>query len=171
MLKKLFFAVIAALCVAPSLHAQVAGQGWPQRQSQEQISIDPSGQNITIDKNTYAWRPFDRVVGYSLYGSRYRKAVASKGWGIFLSCVVAPVAAVGTAYALDGWTIRAEWCLAGAALVGGGILAVSIPMWSRGQKELDWMLDDYAQRFGPKPYSASLKLGPTNNGMGLALNF
>ena len=36
--------------------------------------------------------------------------------------------------------------------------------------ELDWMLDDYVRRYAPKPH-ASLTVGPTRSGMGLALNF
>ena len=59
--------------------------------------------------------------------------------------------------------------------VGTAILAASlwggIHMWKTGRRELDWMLDDYALRYGPRPYSATLDFGPTRSGLGLALNF
>ena len=56
-----------------------------------------------------------------------------------------------------------------AALAGS--LGVGIPLWVKGRKDLDWMLDDYAKRYGPRPYAASLSAGPTRNGVGIALNF
>lgn len=168
--RRILLTLIASICLVPSLRAQVV-EGWPQRQDREHIFVDPEGKNITIDRNTYAWRPFDSVVGYSIYGSRYRKAKASYNWGIFLSCVAAPVAGIGIAYAMDGWTIAPAWCVAGGLAVGGGILGAGIPLWVKGRKELDWMLDDYARRYGPKPHSARLSAGPTRSGIGLALNF
>ena len=63
----------------------------------------------------------------------------------------------------------------GWSVIGGcfcaGSLGAGIPLWSKGRRELDWMMDDYAKRYGPKPYSAKLSAGPTNNGIGLAFNF
>ena len=38
---------------------------------------------------------------YSIYGSRYRKAKANKGWGVFLSVVAAPLSGVLLAYGID----------------------------------------------------------------------
>ena len=166
-MKKLMM-LIALLTVAGSVSGQNTGGDWVQRQDREKITVDPNGQDITIDRNTYNWVPFDDVVGYSVYGSRYRKAKASKGWGKFLSCVVAPASGVLLVYGIDeGGVFPAV--VGGAALAGS--LGAGIPLWVKGRRELDWMLDDYAERFGPKPYAASVSVGPTRNGVGLALNF
>ena len=67
--------IIAFMTLAGSLFAQNPENGWPQRQDRERISIDPNGQDITIDRNSFVWRPFDDTVGYSLYGSRYQKRI------------------------------------------------------------------------------------------------
>ena len=53
----------------------------------------------------------------------------------------------------------------------GGSLGGGIPLWRKGRRELDWMMDDYVRRYAPKPYSSNISVGPTNNGLGLALNF
>jgi hypothetical protein len=169
MSKKLFLIALAVLCLAPSLNAQVAG--WPRHSSHEEFIHDRENGTLTIDKDYYSWKPFGSEVGYAIYGSRYRKAIANKRWGIFLSCMVAPVAGVAVGCGLDSGGARQWVCCAGAGLVLGGILGVSIPMWSKGQKELDLMLDDYVQHYGPKPRAANLTAGPTANGIGLALNF
>ena len=141
---------VAFMTLAGSLFAQNPENGWPQRQDRERISIDPNGQDITIDRNSFVWRPFDDTVGYSLYGSRYRKAKASKGWGVFEGGIAPAV-------------------LGGVGLAGS--LGGGIPLWVKGRRELDWMLDDYAERYAPRPYAASITAGPTRNGFGLALNF
>ena len=159
---------MAALVLGLSAEAQNTNNGWPQRQDREQINVDPDGQNITIDRNTYVWRPFDDVVGYSIYGSRYRKAKASKGWGVFLSAVAAPLSGVLLVAGIDGGG-TAQVIIGGAALAGS--LGAGIPLWVKGRRELDWMLDDYAERYGPKPYATSVSVGHTLNGVGLALNF
>lgn len=159
--------LLAFLALGLGAGAQNTNNGWPQRQSHEQINVDPDGQNITIDRNMYVWRPFDDVVGYSIYGSRYRKAKANKVWGMFLSVIVAPLSGVLLAYGIDEDD--------GAAIIGGAALAGSlgagIPLWVKGRRQLDWMLDDYVERYGPKPHATAVTVGPTANGVGLALNF
>jgi hypothetical protein len=159
---------VAFMTLAGSLFAQNPENGWPQRQDRERISIDPNGQDITIDRNSFVWRPFDDTVGYSLYGSRYRKAKASKGWGVFLSCIAAPASAVLLVYGIDEGGI-APAVLGGVGLAGS--LGGGIPLWVKGRRELDKILDDYAERYAPRPYAASITAGPTRNGFGLALNF
>lgn len=167
-MKKVLF-LLAFLFVAGSVFAQ-NNYGWPERHNRKEITVENDGQNqsITIDKNVYSWRPLDREIGLSLYGSRYRKASSNKGWGVTLSCVLAPVLLVGTASALSA----ENW---GAAIIGGAALAGTIyggvTLWRKGQRELDAMLDDYSVRYAPRPYAASLSVGPTRNGVGLALNF
>lgn len=160
--------LIACLTMTGSLFAQSPEKGWPHRQDREKISIDPNGQDITIDRNSFIWQPFDDVVGYSIYGSRYRKAKANTSWGFFLSCIAAPASAVLLVDGIDEGGVGPA-VLGGAALAGS--LGVGIPLWVKGRKDLDWMLDDYAKRYGPRPYAASLSAGPTRNGVGIALNF
>lgn len=171
MRKLILFLVLFSSPILAS--AQDINNGWPQRQDREQIIIDPDGQNITIDHNTYGWIPFDDVIGVSIYGSRYRKAKDSKNWGVFLSVVAAPASALYLAYGID----QAIYCDSGFAhaIIGAVALAGSlgggIHLWVKGRRELDWMLDDYAERYSPKPIAASLTFGPTMNGFGLAYNF
>ena len=80
----------------------------------------------------------------NLYGSRYRKASSNKGWGMTLSCLVAPALLVGSLAAVDSE-------VPGVAVVGGlalaGTLYGGITLWRKGQRELDAMLDDYAAVF------------------------
>ena len=165
-MKKVLF-LLAFLFVAGSVFAQ-SNYGWPEQHNRKEITVENEGQNITIDKNVYSWRPFDREVGLSLYGSRYRKAASNKGWGVTLSCLLAPALLVGSLAAVDSE-------VPGVAVVGGlalaGTLYGGITLWSKGQRELDAMLDDYAAKYAPRPRTASLSVGPTRNGMGLALNF
>ena len=57
-MKKLMM-LIALLTVAGSVSGQNTGGDWVQRQDRERITVDPNGQDITIDRNTYNWVPFD----------------------------------------------------------------------------------------------------------------
>ncbi|MBR4212461.1 MAG: hypothetical protein IKR82_00680 [Bacteroidales bacterium] len=161
----LFFALLSLGLVT---NAQRINYGWPQEQETNQIFVDPAGQNITIGYGINGWVPFSDAVGYSVYGSRYRKAKDNQGWGIFLSTLVAPLSGLLLAYGIDeGGFVPAV--IGGVAL--GGSLGAGIPLWTKGRKELDWMLNDYSRRYGPKPTTASVSFGPTKNGVGFALNF
>jgi len=166
-MKRLVF-LLALFTLGFGLNAQNTQTGWPQQHDKDDVFISADGRSITIDRNSYAWRPFSDAVGISLYGSRYRKARASKGWGVFLSAIVAPASGAFIIYSLDHK-------VPGGALVGGvalaGSLGTGIPLWIKGRRELDAMLDDYAQRFSPRTYSSSINVGPTANGVGFALNF
>ena len=115
----------------------------------------------------YGYAPFDDYIGMSLNGSRYRKAKSNKLAGITL------VSLTPTALPFLGWVAReGTWFSASlVAAATAGCLVGGIYLWQKGNKELDWMLDDYVRRYGPKPYSSSLSVGPTQNGIGLAFNF
>lgn len=56
-------------------------------------------------------------------------------------------------------------------LVVKNLLHLGIHLWVKGRRELDWMLDDYAERYGPKSIAVSLTVVPTMNDFGLAYNF
>ena len=167
-MKKVLF-LLAFLFVAGSIFAQ-GNYGWPEYGNRDEISVENDGQNknITIDKNYYRWRSLDREVGLNLYGSRYRKASSNKGWGMTLSCLVAPLLFVATGSAIDR---ENEVAAIAGGLALAGTLYGGITLWRKGQRELDAMLDDYAAKYAPRPRTASLSVGPTRNGMGLALNF
>jgi hypothetical protein len=113
--------------------------------------------------------PFGPQVGYAIYGSRYRKASSKLYWGKTLCLLLAPAGAIICAFSADNRDSS------GVAVVGGiaaiGSLSAGIPLWVKGRREMDLMLDDYVKRYAPKPNHASLSAGPTANGIGLALNF
>ena len=161
----LLFALLFLGLVA---NAQHIDYGWSQGGETDQIIVDPAFQSVTIGYGVNGWVPFSDAVGYSVYGSRYRKAKDNQGWGIFLSTLVAPLSGLLLAYGIDeGGFVPAV--IGGVALAGS--LGAGIPLWTKGRKELDWMLNDYSRRYGPKPTTASVSFGPTKNGVGLALNF
>lgn len=157
-MKKIIVILVALLALSGSLSAQ---------NPPERVLFDPEYQGPVVEHDYYYLEPFGDHVGYSIYGSRYRKAKMNRGWGIFLTTVVAPASAL---LAAQGMAEDST----GAAVIGlAGVLGgfgCGIPLWVRGRHELDWMMDDYVRRYAPRPHS-SLTVGPTRNGMGLALNF
>ena len=166
-MKKLVFLLVFML-VSLSASAQIANNGGVLHRSEEEVITSPDGQHITIDHNSYAWRPFNDAMGRTVYGSRYRKAKSNLGWGVFLAAVAAPV---GCAFLIRSIDMKeAPMGIIGGAIMAGG-LGAGIPLWIKGRRDLDWMLDDYTKRYAPKPYGSSLTVGPTMNGMGLAFNF
>lgn len=172
-MKKIAF-LMFALMVSGNIFAQSSDWGWPDTHSRSEINIDKDNHNVTIDRNMYVWRPFDDVVGYSIYGSRYRRAKANYGWGIFTTFAGGALSAAWTAIGIGniGYddTGAIVMCSTGAVALAASLWG-GIHMWRKGRQELDWMLDDYALRYGPRPYAATLDFGPTRSGVGLALNF
>ncbi len=157
--------LLAVLTVSGSLFAQNLYRR-DFREDGFQPLYEPETQDYIYGYDYF--RPFDYVVGYSLYGSRYRKARSSKSWGVFLCTVAAPISALVAIQGLDE-------DLPGMTVIGlaglGGSLGCGIPLWRKGRKELDWMMDDYVRRYAPRPYSSTMSFGPTRSGVGLALNF
>jgi len=111
-----------------------------------------------------------------IYGSRYRRANNKLLTGVSLTTIVAPtcatlgltgslVSAIDDEFGPDaGGVILTVLGIAGTA----ASLGVGIPLWIKGRRELDEMLDDYSRRYSPRP---NLSMGATQNGFGLALNF
>ena len=153
-----FLVLMAVLTISGSLSAQVITREDSQLFEPEEQIYDP-----------YLYlTPFDDVVGYSIYGSQYRKAKSAKAWGVDLCFFSAPLfgllACAGLSNDSPGATVL------GAAGFAGS-LGAGIALWSKGQKRLDRMMDDYVRRYGPKPRAANLTIGSTTNGIGLALKF
>ena len=166
-MKKLALIIMAFLLFAGGLLAQnndIPYDGRPR----ERVQFDPRyGGGYYSDYDYYAYPRFDSSVGYAIYGSRYRKASSRKGWGVILTTLATPTLALCTvALSEDASTFATVLgCSATIGCLWGGI-----SLWRSGQWELDWMMDDYVRRYGPRPY-ASLSAGPTNNGFGLSLTF
>ena len=150
--------MMAVLAISVSLSAQVIVR-------EESQLFEPDEQ--IYDPYLYL-TPFSDAVGYSIYGSQYRKAKATRSWGINLCLVSAPLFGL---FALSGINNEND----AVALIGAagfaGSLGAGIPLWRKGRKQLDWMLDDYVRRYAPKPRAANVSIGATDNGVGLALRF
>jgi hypothetical protein len=153
--------------VSYSLSAQ-NNTAYPDKSYRSHISLNGEKADITIESDSYPWYPFDRRIGYSLYGSQYRKARCSRDWGIILSAVIAPASTLLIIKGINEDTFGNV--IVGALGVAGG-LGAGIPLWVKGRKELDWMMDDYNRRYGPQSLESNLSLGATTNGIGLAFNF
>ena len=56
---------------------------------------------------------------------------------------------------------------------GAACLGVGIPLWVKGDRQLNGIADDYNRNYGHRNlgYGSSLTVGPTRSGIGLALNF
>ena len=105
-----------------------------------------------------------------LYGSAYRKASTKLWAGRGLCLLAAPLfgtMGLGVFFDDDIMTAMGTIGILGFA----GSLGAGIPLWVSGRKEMDVIIDDYARRYAPRPYSSSLSVGPTLNGVGFALNF
>ena len=120
-------------------------------------------------------------IGYSLYGSEYVKAQNKYYWGLGLTVggagllVFAILVHNGTEEynnfsqshhsSSSGYIV---FYVSGVACLGAGI-----PLWVSGGKRLRRIADDYHRNY-VKPNiknNVSLNLGPTQSGLGLALNF
>ena len=128
-------------------------------------------------------------LGVSLYGSEYRKANNQFDGGMWLTvgggCLVI-TSVVCSAMQSDYNRGVAEMHMGGssssssmgalyigAGIVGAACLGIGIPLMIKGSKRLNAIADDYNQRYGAKAYgyNPTLNIGPTPNGLGLALNF
>lgn len=170
-MKKVIMIMAGIFAMSGCLWAQnedKTGMEWVLEEGMERVQIDPGYQGISVYQNGYDWMPFTPMMGYTVYGSQYRKARAKKEWGTTLTLCIAPLAIAYLGWAIDDGTGFAI----GLGVAGtAACLGAGIPLWVKGQRELDWMMDDYARRYGPRPYSSSLSVGPTGNGVGLAFNF
>ncbi|MBO4434542.1 MAG: hypothetical protein J5769_03705 [Bacteroidales bacterium] len=175
-MKKALISVVALLALAGGLRAQdYSGNNDPQPLAISPIYTVPS------PGDWFYMMPLTDQMSM-IYGSRYRKANSNLLWGISLTTLSAPTCAlVGLAGLMIGATddLGMEG-YSGGVNPGGAILGtlgligtaaslgVGIPLWVKGRKDLDDMMDDYSRRYAPKP---NITMGPTQNGVGLALRF
>ena len=130
-------------------------------------------------------------LGVSLYGSDYLKANRQYQWGFYLTMGGAAmliisitggamlsahnrsVAAMNMPSHMRGDNSSMEALYIAEGIASAACLGTGITLWTKGNKKLNAIADDYNQRYGGKAYGSgtSLSIGTTGNGMGLALNF
>lgn len=172
-MKKIMLSIMALLTVSGSLLAQEgnkSGMEWIEEATDGgkiPVIINPNYGGPVYNDNSYLFMTPEEQMSV-IYGSKYRKANSNIFWGETLTIVIAPALAVGSfmCFPMD---------MSGLAVIGlagtAAALGVGINLWVKGRREMDWILDDYAKNYGPRPYS-SMSFGPTlSGGMGLALNF
>ena len=111
-------------------------------------------------------------IGFSVYGSDYRKARAQQKTGRWVTAVggvTLAAAAVATVAERDDYLAPVI-----AGLVGVAGLSIGIPLQLKANRKLDAMLDDYTKNYvGSRSasYNPTFSLGATNSGVGLSFNF
>lgn len=122
------------------------------------------------------------LVGSEIYYETYEKALSQRKLGKIFFIAGGAASAVGIAGIVvgalnskpNGYDANGDrgipFIVAGGALLGLGLSAVSagIPFTIIGNRRLDWIASDYNQR---NVYHSQLIIGPTRNGIGLAMNF
>lgn len=167
-MKKTLILIVALLSMSGALKAQ----DYRTPEDAQPLVISPVYVSPTADDYFYMMPLEDQMS--MIYGSRYRKAYGKQLAGIQLSVMVAPLfittGLAGLAMALGEGDMVGIGVIAGVTgLIGtGASLGAGIPLWIKGRRELDVMMDDYARRYAPRP---NISMGPTSNGLGLALNF
>ena len=124
-------------------------------------------------------------IGVSLYGSDYMKAKSQYSWGFWLTTGGAALLLFSASGAIamassNAWAERngmssmsdGEFFIP-TMIAGAAGLGVGIPLWVKGSKGLRRIADDYNANHGGDAYGSnpSLSIGPTGNGIGLALHF
>lgn len=114
-------------------------------------------------------------LGVSLYGSDYLKAKDRLTGGILLTSagggclIMAAIGLIALNSAPDGMEGPAQLFALSTGIASAACLGVGIPLWVKGNKQMNAMADDYNQRFGAG--KANLSLGSAPSGLGLTLNF
>ena len=118
-------------------------------------------------------RELTDYIGFSVYGSDYRKVRSQYRAGKWLTGVggsVLAFAAINAATRDDG-DYMVPFIL---GIVGVADLSIGIPIQLKANRKLDSMLDDYTRnRVGSRSasYNPTFSLGATNSGVGLSFNF
>ena len=162
----------------------------PLRQTPSPFAYGPIDYRWGHYYDPYGYYTTDQLanyIGVSLYGARYRKArgqylcgvclvgagVAALVFGIPLIFVASDTssfaAEAGFSHDSTPGALGALGTLTGVACLGAGI-----PIWVSGNRKLNDIADDYNRNYGQRDLSsngATLSVGPTRSGVGLALNF
>ena len=177
-MKKALFILVALLAMSGALKAQDYRGG----SAEEQIYVSPI-YTVPSPGDWFYMMPLSDQMSM-IYGSRYRKANSNLLWGMSLTTLAAPTCAlIGLAglmigatddFGMEGYTGGLDTggaFLGAVGLIGtAASLGVGIPLWIKGRKDLDDMMDDYSRRYAPRP-SVNVSMGPTANGLGFALKF
>ena len=133
-------------------------------------------------------------LGVSLYGSDYLKAqnqLTGGMWLTFGGTALLASAIIGGAFQADFNATSARMHANSAffdspysssgemtlyiigGIAGAACIGVGIPLWVKGGRKMNAIADDYNQRYGRNTFgsTATLNLGTTENGVGLALKF
>lgn len=167
-MKKAFLLILAFLALSSGLKAQ----DYRTPEDAQPLYVAPVYAPVTADDYFYMM-PLDEQMSM-IYGSSYRKAKSRLSAGLQLSVMAAPLfiatGLAGLALTFGEGDIAGAGVIAGVTgLIGtGASLGAGIPLWIKGRRELDNMMDDYSRRYAPRP---SISMGTTANGFGLALNF
>jgi hypothetical protein len=128
-------------------------------------------------------------IGYSLYGSEYMRARSQFTWGMMLTftgiggLLITTVANIAYAemnemresHDMQGYGDAGRQVgLAVGYIASAGCIGAGIPLWVKGNRGLRKIADDYNRTYVNPGYGdrgASLSIGTTANGFGLAFNF
>ncbi len=128
------------------------------------------------------------AIGYSLYGSRYRKAMNQYSYGFLLTLSGTIAVSLTTALACINNDYRNDPAFQDpffkksdntvgviiGYVVGAACLGSGIPLWIKGNRNLNAIADDFNSKYSSTSSHSedmSLILGKTSSGFGLALNF
>ncbi|MCR5519233.1 MAG: hypothetical protein K6F21_02775 [Bacteroidales bacterium] len=164
---KRFLLILVALTMSVSLFAQYSSHRYYHLQ-------DP----YTAQ---FGCMPFDNEIGCMVYGSRYRTAMSKCTLGFTTMVGVPAVGLLVTCIGLgenhsDRFMDREPDGTGTALIISGAViaatgLALGIPLYKSGKREVNAMMDDYYRNYCPQHRNVSLKAGATRNGIGLALSF
>ena len=159
LMKKIIGLICGLLCISAIASAQHVSAGV-RIENGPGYYVDSYGPHcLEHSTSLHTWGPI-------LYGRDYIKAENQLAWGKTLG-----ILGIGVA-------ISSVFCFneleAGFTVLGSGavLAGVGIPLWVSGQKKINVMQDDFSKR--ARDYmgiSMNLSVGPTRNGVGLALNF
>jgi len=137
--------------------------GFAQTEKLDASALSERSVCFCVNSNMYDWHPFDSKIGLTVYGSEYRKALSRLGWGKTLTLGIAPGLLCIAA-------LINERDLPGVQIINAGLaaacLGTGIPLWVKGRKGLDMMLDDYSRNYTPLPMHSS-----TGDSFGIKLDF
>lgn len=162
---------------------------WPDYYEEDPYELEYRWGGYYCNHRRISGQTLADYIGYSLYGGDYRRAKSQFIWGYSLTSL--GLAAVVTTLVVqlmeedserfmrenmtmlksDSSSSPAGY-IAGYA-IGAACLGAGIPLWVSGNRKLGRIADDYNRNYGrSRPgYGASVTVGPTASGVGLAFNF